>query len=1297
MKEFFEKERLILPLRLEDAINIENPLFHNRAEEKTRNGYIKSKVIFGKIPGKLSQKMTVTLMVGGFHKDAVLDPAKCRSKELLMEGRMYAVSLEYENKKLYISDYYPLMGKGKGVSAFLRGSTEKEKEGISIDGPGVRVEITGRPYNLKFTDEGLKLVINAGEETYRECLAPNEFTDRLGYVEEGKKYLFKGVLATDGIYIQSAAEADDYETVTGKAVFEELPDPDDGEFSFIIKTETEELKATLDRYFINVESDVILEEGREYEFTYPAVSAYDVHSFERISVLPPPERMGEFLEDTDKKIFCHECIKKELPDGGECHAGIILELRGKPRGIRCRDGETVFTLETDNVKYRCVADSRMAGIKNLCPVSEEREYIFDALLVGETAYIRSIYEVSDDLKEYETEISPELLAEISKLPPPKREEATGIILRGKTYGITENNRALAFCTQKEMIEKYKLLKEYYPGEVQAVVDKLLKRKGEKNAHAEKILDCMINTPWGITPKVNTDYGYLKKKLDEKFYGQDKLKETVIKIISGYKHKKNKKGASILLVGPPGVGKTSMIRYAAMAAGIPFGKISLNGVDTPYFINGTPRLYENATMGQIMETVRVCGDNGIILLDEVDKTVCGKEGNPLTGLYNLLDPGELFFDNIIEGGIDLSNIIFVLTANSTEAVPAPLLDRVSEIYLSGYTEEEKYVIARDYVIREETEKYNPEVGEIIWEDNAIRSIANKYSLTDGVRDIEKNVATVIRNAVHIMERNGEKKITVSEEKLEELLDIAPPGRREPVYEIAALRNKFRFYRYSYPERTGKAIEELFAKYEATGDRDEKEIIRKKLSYAVNFVPDKEEKFADPETVKNALDETHFGMAEVKNAILSYVAARNANPKAFSKCLWLDGPCGTGKTTICESVARATGRKFVKISLNGVTSPGYIKGFESTWKDAVAGRIAEALAQAGTDKTVILLDEIDKMTAGGSGDPYSALLDLLDSSSEFTDLFVSVPFSVSGVLFIATSNNASAVPEAVRDRMELISLAGYTGNEKITVVGDYLLKKKLSAYGLSSDVISRGVMEKTVADYCKAYGVRDAETAFDKVIREYLKRKQLGTAPSEIDYEFVRSILGAKPLKRGNVSDSPRPGMARALAVSGNCGTTFAIQITENPYGDEDEVTGLAKQSVTESVKLAKLLVGKILKRKLPPIHVHFGEGGVEKEGPSAGITIFSAMYSCFTGIETGSKTGMTGEIDAFGDVWPVGGVELKIAAAENEGCERVLVPFENYRQLAEEKKLEKYACEIIPVKNVEEVCRFMEGYEKGEKI
>lgn len=973
------------------------------------------------------------------------------------------------------------------------------------------------------------------------------------------------------------------------------------------------------------------------------------------------------------------------------------EIEGVLGDKRTEGDVEYFNITTyDRVKYSCAVDWELMSDTKIDELQLGEIYRFKGLMDNGIFYVmrkklkRQEAFIAENYPEEERDVAKRLLGSLNV----KQQDCIiQTVERGSSYGNAEFTAENLFTNKNELKAKYALCKHTYPIEVQQEIEKCfaeLKVPIGSDKTTKRVLSMLINTDWSREISLNFDIEYIRKGLDETHYGMAALKEDLITLISTNEQKKEKRGAVILLNGPAGVGKTSLAKRFAELCGLPFKVISLNGVSTPMYLSGTPRLYDNAFPGIIARTIREIGLRSVIVLDEIDKMCASHDGDPYTCLYDLFDLSGVFEDQFLEVGIDMSDTIFILTSNKTENIPEPILNRCEIVSVDGYEDTDKFNIAKHYIIPQTAQMYGLTKEDMDIDDSAIDDLANRYNITDGVREIERNVLRVIKTIVKKRKKNHAITIAVNSKSLPAMLNLPPCLPDKIEHSKAGLENKFKHFHYSYPKEVRSKIKNLFTEYEGCKSDAEKEMTLKSLFYLINILPIDKKKTYNLSKIKHEMDVSHYGLADVKEQILMNLAARNASGYNLGKCLLLNGMCGIGKTSICKTLAYAMDMPFVKISLNGVSHPEHIKGFERTYQKSEAGEVVKNLAEQGKTSVFVLLDEIDKMSAHNGEDPYAALLDLLDDSKKFTDNFLGIPIDISDVFFVATSNYIEKIPEAVLDRMEVIELGGYEKSEKGEILRTHIIPKQLQNYKSEDKIFFTDEAIKILSDkYCPSYGMRDADMAVGKIIKKlilenYNSAEQVKVTPLE-----AKRILGAAPIGRGNVSMKKRPGIARALAVSGNRGTTFAIQVTDNPYG-KNEITGLPKQSALDSVTIAKLLVSKYINKELPPMHIHFGEGGIEKDGPSAGITIFSAMLSHVLHKPIDRYTAFTGEIDVYGDVWAIGGVDLKIKAAINEGCNRVFIPYDNYVQLEDDGDLDKYDIDIIPMQSVYELVGMLFG-------
>ncbi|MEO6985852.1 MAG: endopeptidase La [Paralcaligenes sp.] len=428
-------------------------------------------------------------------------------------------------------------------------------------------------------------------------------------------------------------------------------------------------------------------------------------------------------------------------------------------------------------------------------------------------------------------------------------------------------------------------------------------------------------------------------------------------------------------------------------------------------------------------------------------------------------------------------------------------------------------------------------------------------------------------------------------------------------------------------------------------------------------------------RRILDEDHYGLQKIKRRILEYLAVRKLNPQGKSLILCFVGPPGVGKTSLGHSIARATGRSFVRLSLGGVHDEAEIRGHRRTYIGALPGNIIQALHRAGAKNCVMMLDEIDKLGAGVQGDPSSALLEVLDPEQNptFRDNYLAVPFDLSQVLFITTANMLDTIPGPLRDRMEVISLIGYTQEEKTQIALRYLIGRQLQTNGLSPEQceITESAVRAIIRDYTREAGVRNLEREIGSTFRHAAMQIAEGTAQHvHIDVADLAPILGPEKFESELAMRVSLPGVATGLAWTPVGGDILFIEASRTPGTGRLILTGQLGDVMKESAQAAlTLLKAHAAEYKVEPdlfkesdIHVHVPAGATPKDGPSAGVAMFVALVSMATNIAVRSDYAMTGEISLRGLVLPVGGVKEKVLAALQAGIKTVLLPARNKRDL-----------------------------------
>lgn len=471
----------------------------------------------------------------------------------------------------------------------------------------------------------------------------------------------------------------------------------------------------------------------------------------------------------------------------------------------------------------------------------------------------------------------------------------------------------------------------------------------------------------------------------------------------------------------------------------------------------------------------------------------------------------------------------------------------------------------------------------------------------------------------------------------------------------------------------------------------------------------------------LDEDHYGMEKVKERMLEFLAVRNLTAKGDSPIICLVGPPGTGKTSIARSVARALDKKYVRISLGGVRDEAEIRGHRKTYVGAMPGRIATGLKNSGVKNPLMLLDEIDKISSDYKGDTASALLEVLDSeqNSRFRDHYVEIPIDLSEVLFIATANSLQDIQKPLLDRMEIIEVSSYTENEKAHIAREHLIAKQMEKNGLKPGQlsISDRALERLIRGYTREAGVRNLERKIGEICRKaarelYNEEFSLKQAESEMETEQqenmgkskkkvikvtdnrLEKLLGKEKYSYDIINENDEVGIVRGLAWTSVGGDTLQIEVNIMPGKGEFQLTGQLGDVMKESAQAGISYIRSVSEQyqidkeffKEYDIHIHIPEGAVPKDGPSAGITMATAMLSAITKRKVRKDVAMTGEITLRGRVLPIGGLKEKILAAKNAGIKTVCVPKKNEPDIGEISQEIKKGLEIVFVENMEQVLK-----------
>jgi ATP-dependent Lon protease len=526
-----------------------------------------------------------------------------------------------------------------------------------------------------------------------------------------------------------------------------------------------------------------------------------------------------------------------------------------------------------------------------------------------------------------------------------------------------------------------------------------------------------------------------------------------------------------------------------------------------------------------------------------------------------------------------------------------------------------------------------------------------------------------------------------------------GRKDEKAELEELKKKIEEAGMT-DEAKEKAMQELHRLEAMPPMSAEGTVSRTYIDWLIS-VPwkQKSKEIKDLVKAEEVLNEDHFGLEKIKERILEYLAVRQLvkNPKGSILCFV--GPPGVGKTRLGKSIARATGRKFVRLSLGGVRDEAEIRGHRRTYIGALPGRILQTMKRAGTSNPLFMLDEIDKLYSDFRGDPASAMLEVLDpeQNNSFSDHYLELPFDLSKVMFVTTANTLGSIPSPLLDRMEVIEFPGYIEEEKLEIATRYLIPRQIEENGLEgvSLTFEPAALRRMIREYTYEAGVRNLEREIGKVCRKLARLKAEGKKfPSLITAEAVEKLLGPQQFFQTEAELSDEVGVVTSLAWTENGGEIMPVEVAvlegkgglqmTGQMGDVMQESGQAALTYIKSRAPQLDIDSEVFERM--DIHVHMPEGGIPKDGPSAGITMATAIVSALTGRPVFKHVGMTGEITLRGRVLPIGGVREKVLAAHRAGLKTVILPEKNLKDLVDLPKTARSEMRILPVKHMDDVLK-----------
>lgn len=632
-------------------------------------------------------------------------------------------------------------------------------------------------------------------------------------------------------------------------------------------------------------------------------------------------------------------------------------------------------------------------------------------------------------------------------------------------------------------------------------------------------------------------------------------------------------------------------------------------------------------------------------------------------------------------------IFEEYVNLNQKINPEIFARVSDI--NELSELSDIIVANLTISTEDKQQILSEFDSKVRLEKLISCLAKEIEILN----LEKNISAKVKQQIDKVQKEYYLK-----EQMKAIQDEL--GDKDGIAgEIAEYREKFKAL--ELPEEVAKKTEkELERLQKMQSGSAEGSVIRNYLDCIAELPWNKKtEDYIDLKKAKEILDKDHFGLEKVKDRILEYLAVKKMTKSLDGPILCLYGPPGVGKTSVAKSIAKAVNRNYVRLSLGGVKDEAEIRGHRRTYVGAMPGRIINAMKQAGSKNPLILLDEIDKMSSDYKGDTASAMLEVLDAEQNFSfrDHFLEVPFDLSDVMFIMTANSLDTIPRPLLDRMEIITLSSYTGEEKLNIASKYLIPKQMEKHGLAKNslTISQSVIKEIIDGYTREAGVRTLEreiaTICRRSVREILEENVKKVV---ITHKNLENYLGPVKVMHDKANKKNEIGIVTGLAWTAVGGEILNIEVNTMPGAGRLELTGQLGDVMKESAKAGFTYIRSIANRLDIPedfyknidIHIHIPEGATPKDGPSAGITMTTAVISALTGIPVKHDVAMTGEITLRGRVLPIGGLKEKVYAAYRAGIKTIIIPKDNEKDLEEISENIRNKLTFVPATTMETVLK-----------
>ena len=836
--------------------------------------------------------------------------------------------------------------------------------------------------------------------------------------------------------------------------------------------------------------------------------------------------------------------------------------------------------------------------------------------------------------------------------------------------------------------------EPLPAAVRAAIARERRRlaDGSSDAAAAKTndwIEWLQHLPWTRRSEAASDLAGTRAALHAGHAGLDEAKTRILEYLA-VRRRNPRSGAVLCLAGAPGVGKTSLARCTAEALGRGFVRLACGGLRDESDLRGHNRTWRDSQPGWILRELRRVGSRDpVFVLDELDKI----DRAPAAVLLEVLDPEQhkAFRDAFVELPFDLSEVLFITTANEVSAIPAALRDRLEVIELASYSEAEKVSIARTHLVAAENRAAGLSARPVRFTAGALRRIISKHTSEQGVRELARCLRTVCRKVALGLETGDASLVRerITARQVHAFLGAPASDRKD---ELAGLRA--RLAAPALPAAVRERGRQVLARLSAWSPADPEHVRAREYLQCLEGVPwtVRAAPTVDLSRARSLLDGGHASHAAVKERLLDYVAVRLSNPGIPSSLLCLLGAPGVGKSSLARLVASALGRPCAWVNCGGLGSASALHGT----RGERPGRVVEELRRVGVRNPVFVLDEVDRLDeAGGAA---AALLEAVapPPGAAFRDRYLDLPFDLSGALFVATASNFGSVPAMLRERMQVVELPGYTKAEKREIATRYLLPLQLQLHGLTADQvdITDEAIATIIGGHTREAGVWRLAAELGEVCAKVVRRRAEGDeAAVVVTPAKLAGMLGAARHRAAEVAGrTGRPGVAVGLCCTASGGGEAAVIEASRMVGSGAlTLTGRQGEVMQESARtVLSWLRANAGRYDIDPdfhratdIHLHM-DGG-PGEGTSGGVTMAAALVSALTGRVVRGDLAMTGEVTLSGQVLPVGGIAAKVLAAHRCGLAGVILPRGNEREVDEELGEElRRAVEVHYVTRIDEL-------------